>query len=106
MPWLRSPRSPIATAPSARRRWMPSMPNGSTSRWWWTSGWGGRGGPPLPGTLAEVRKLLAHPAFDIRNPNKVYALIRSFCGNHVRFHAADGGGYAFLAAQGIAIDAF
>ena len=60
----------------------------------------------LPGTLGEVRQLLAHPAFDIRNPNKVYALIRSFCGNHVRFHAADGGGYAFLAEQVIAIDAF
>jgi aminopeptidase N len=63
-------------------------------------------GSRLPGTLAEVEKLLVHPAFDIRNPNKVYALIRSFCGNHVRFHAADGGGYAFLAAQVIAIDAF
>ena len=63
-------------------------------------------GSRLPGTLAEVRKLLAHPAFDIRNPNKVYALIRSFCGNHVRFHAADGAGYAFLADQVIAIDAF
>ncbi|MBE0621834.1 MAG: aminopeptidase N [Burkholderiales bacterium] len=63
-------------------------------------------GSRLPGTLAEVRKLLAHPAFDIHNPNKVYALIRSFCSNHVRFHAADGGGYAFLAEQVIAIDAF
>ena len=63
-------------------------------------------GSRLSGTLAEVRKLLAHPAFDIRNPNKVYALIRSFCANHVRFHAADGGGYAFLADQVIAIDAF
>jgi aminopeptidase N len=63
-------------------------------------------GSRLPGTLVEVRKLLAHPAFDIRNPNKVYALIRSFCGNHVRFHAAGGGGYAFLADQVIAIDAF
>jgi aminopeptidase N len=63
-------------------------------------------GSRLPGTLGEVRKLLAHPAFDIRNPNKVYALIRSFCSNHVRFHAADGGGYAFLAEQVIAIDAF
>ena len=60
----------------------------------------------LPGTLIEVRKLLAHPAFDIRNPNKVYALIRSFCSNHVRFHAADGGGYAFLADQVIAINGF
>ncbi|TSA11421.1 MAG: aminopeptidase N [Betaproteobacteria bacterium] len=63
-------------------------------------------GSRLPGTLPEVRKLLTHPAFDIRNPNKVYALIRSFCSNHVRFHAADGSGYAFLADQVIAIDAF
>jgi len=63
-------------------------------------------GSRLPGTLAEVQKLLAHPAFEIRNPNKVYALIRSFCGNHVRFHAADGSGYAFLADQVIAIDGF
>ena len=60
----------------------------------------------LPTTLNEVKKLLAHPAFDIRNPNKVYALIRSFCSNHVRFHAADGGGYGFLADQVIAIDGF
>jgi len=63
-------------------------------------------GSRLPGTLAEVRRLLAHPAFDIHNPNKVYALIRSFSSNHVRFHAADGGGYAFLADQVIAIGAF
>ena len=63
-------------------------------------------GSRLPGTLAEVRRLLAHPAFDIRNPNKVYALIRSFSANHLRFHAADGGGYVFLADQVIAIGAF
>ena len=63
-------------------------------------------GSRLQGTLGSVRKLLAHPAFDIRNPNKVYALIRSFCSNHVRFHAADGGGYAFLADQVVAIDSF
>ena len=53
----------------------------------------------LPGTLGEVRKLLAHPAFDIHNPNKVYALIRSFSSNHIRFLAADGGGYGFLAGH-------
>ncbi|MDB5865978.1 MAG: aminopeptidase, partial [Betaproteobacteria bacterium] len=29
----------------------------------------------LPGTLAEVKRLTAHPAFSISNPNKVYALI-------------------------------
>ena len=26
-----------------------------------------------------MKRLTAHPAFDIRNPNKVYALIGSFC---------------------------
>jgi aminopeptidase N len=51
----------------------------------------------LPGTLARVRALMEHPAFDIKVPNKVYALIRGFTANHVRFHAADGGGYEFLA---------
>ena len=59
----------------------------------------------LPGTLAEVMRLTAHPAFDIRNPNKVYALIRGFCSNHVRFHAADGAGYAFAAERIVELDA-
>src|SRR5258706_4611738 len=61
-------------------------------------------GARLPGTLARVRQLLLHPAFDIKVPNKVYSLIRSFAANHVRFHAADGGGYAFLADQVLALD--
>jgi aminopeptidase N len=55
-------------------------------------------------TLARTKALLAHEAFDIRNPNKVYALIRSFCANHVRFHAADGGGYAFAAERVMELD--
>ena len=59
----------------------------------------------LPDTLARVKELLTHPAFDLKVPNKVYALIRGFAANHVRFHAADGGGYAFLADQVIALDA-
>ncbi|MCC6535149.1 MAG: aminopeptidase N [Burkholderiales bacterium] len=59
----------------------------------------------LPGTLAEVRTLMRHPAFDVRNPNKVRALVSSFChANHVRFHAADGSGYEFCAEQVIALD--
>jgi aminopeptidase N len=52
----------------------------------------------LPGTAAHVRALLQHPAFDLKNPNRVYALIRSFCGANPRhFHAADGSGYALAA---------
>ena len=56
-------------------------------------------GSRLPDTLDAVRRLTAHPAFDAGNPNKVYALLRTFGANLVRFHAADGAGYAFLAEQ-------
>jgi aminopeptidase N len=62
-------------------------------------------GSRLPGTLAAVQALTAHPAFDLKNPNKVYALLRTFIANHVRFHAADGSGYRFAAAQILALDA-
>ncbi|MDE2599274.1 MAG: aminopeptidase N [Rhodocyclaceae bacterium] len=59
----------------------------------------------LPNALAEVQKLIKHPSFDIKNPNKVYALIRGFGANHARFHAADGSGYRFIAEQILALDA-
>jgi len=52
----------------------------------------------LPGTAVHVRALMQHPAFDLKNPNRVYALIRGFCGANPRhFHAADGSGYALAA---------
>ncbi len=63
-------------------------------------------GSRLPGTLARVRELLAHAAFDIKVPNKVYSLIRTFAANHVRFHAASGAGYEFIADQVLALDKF
>jgi aminopeptidase N len=54
----------------------------------------------LPNTLAEVKALLKHPAFNIKNPNKVRSLIGAFChANPVRFHASDGSGYTFLTTQ-------
>ena len=59
----------------------------------------------LPGTLTEVERLAAHPAFDVRNPNKVYALVRVFCANQAQFHAADGTGYAFATDRILEIDA-
>ncbi len=52
-----------------------------------------------PETLATVKALTQHPAFDAGNPNKIYALIRAFGANLVRFHAADGSGYAFMAER-------
>ncbi len=58
-----------------------------------------------PDTLERVQGLLAHPQFSIRNPNKVRALIGGFAaGNPVRFHAADGSGYAFLADRILELD--
>ncbi|MHB8346994.1 MAG: aminopeptidase N [Acidiferrobacterales bacterium] len=59
----------------------------------------------LPGTLAEVKALTRHPAFNLKNPNRVRALIGSFCaGNPARFHDRSGAGYAFLADQVLRID--
>ena len=59
----------------------------------------------LPGSLETVQTLMSHPAFDIRNPNKVRALIGAFCGqNSVNFHREDGAGYRFLADQVIVLN--
>jgi aminopeptidase N len=55
--------------------------------------------------LDEVHALMSHPAFSIRNPNKVRALIGAFAmGNPLRFHAADGSGYRFLAERILELD--
>ncbi|KAL7160059.1 hypothetical protein ABFS83_01G069400 [Erythranthe nasuta] len=58
----------------------------------------------VPGNVENVRKLLNHPAFDIRNPNKVYSLIGGFCGSPVNFHAKDGSGYRFLGEVVVQLD--
>ncbi len=55
-------------------------------------------------TLARVRALLDHPAYDLNNPNRVRSLVMSFTQNQVRFHAADGAGYLFLGEQVRVID--
>jgi aminopeptidase N len=55
---------------------------------------------PLPDTLAQVKELLKHPAFDWKNPNKIRALIGVFCTeNRTQFHATSGAGYVFLSEQ-------
>jgi aminopeptidase N len=61
-------------------------------------------GSPLPNTVAGVRALMKHPAFDIKNPNRVRALVGAFAGNHLRFHARDGQGYALLGETVRALD--
>jgi len=62
---------------------------------------------PLPFTLDEVEALSAHPLFSLQSPNKVRALIGTFAlHNPVAFNRPDGRGYAFVAAQVLAIDRF
>jgi aminopeptidase N len=59
----------------------------------------------LPGTLAEVRTLADHAAFTFDNPNRVRALIGTFAmANQVRFNAADGTGYDFVADAVLRLD--
>ncbi|MPW19042.1 aminopeptidase N [Paraburkholderia sp. CNPSo 3157] len=53
-----------------------------------------------------VRKLMMHPAFNLKNPNRARSLIFSFCSaNPAQFHAEDGSGYTFWSEQVIALDA-
>ncbi len=47
-------------------------------------------------TFDRVNQLLGHPAFSIKNPNKVRALVGAFCQNHLHFHHLSGRGYALL----------
>jgi aminopeptidase N len=64
-------------------------------------------GNPAPDALARVRRLLTHPAFDPKTPNRLRSLVVSFSsGNPVRFHDPSGAGYAFLADQILAVDRF
>jgi aminopeptidase N len=63
-------------------------------------------GCPHPDTLARVRALSHHPDFDAKTPNRWRALVQAFANNQSVFHAPDGGGYAFLVEQILAVDAF
>ncbi|MDH4284887.1 MAG: aminopeptidase N [Gallionellaceae bacterium] len=55
--------------------------------------------------VSAVRKLMNHPAFTLKNPNRARSLIFSFCnGNPSQFHAPDGSGYAYWTEQVIALN--
>jgi aminopeptidase N len=60
---------------------------------------------PAPDTLGRVIGLTAHPAFDLKTPNRMRALIQVFSQmNPARFHDPSGAGYRFLADQILAVD--
>lgn len=62
-------------------------------------------GAAVPHAMNDVKKLLAHPAFDMNNPNNVYALLVTFGENTICFHDKNGGGYRLLATQVLLLDA-
>ncbi|MTV41354.1 aminopeptidase N [Duganella radicis] len=56
--------------------------------------------------VAAVRKLMQHPAFTLKTPNRARALIFNFTNaNPSQFHAADGSAYEFWAEFVIKLDA-
>jgi aminopeptidase N len=59
----------------------------------------------LPGTLARVEKLLSHPEFTLKVPNRFRSLVNNFAvGNLFHFHQLDGSGYKFTADRVIEMD--
>jgi aminopeptidase N len=60
---------------------------------------------PLTDTIERVRSLTKHPAYSLKNPNRVRSLIGAFAaGNHLRFHDASGAGYKLVAEVVRALD--
>ncbi len=60
---------------------------------------------PQSETLTEIEALMTHPAFTMRNPNRVRSLVGAFAqGNPALFHDLSGAGYAFLADRVIELD--
>lgn len=58
-----------------------------------------------PDALATAEKLVAHPAFSRTNPNRYRSVVNMFAAANPRaFHAADGGGYAFVRDEVLAAD--
>jgi len=54
----------------------------------------------LPDTLSDIKRLIEHEDFDIKNPNKVRSVVGSLSfGNPYIFHQADGGSYDFISDQ-------
>ena len=60
---------------------------------------------PRNDALARAERLRAHADFNLKNPNRVRSLAAAFAMRNPRaFHAADGGGYRFLASLAEQID--
>ena len=57
-----------------------------------------------PDALQQVQKLMQHPDFTLKNPNRLSALVGAFAASPTKFHAKDGSGYKLVADTVIAVD--
>jgi aminopeptidase N len=56
--------------------------------------------------LPLVKRLMAHPDFTVKNPNRARSVISTYCqGNPAGFHRADAAGYVFWSEQVVELDA-
>ncbi len=56
--------------------------------------------------LVQVKQLMRHPDFQLRNPNRARSLISTYChSNPAAFHRPDASGYVFWSERVIEIDA-
>jgi len=61
-------------------------------------------GADVDDVLARVEKLMEHPDFTFKNPNRLRAVVSTFAGNTTGFHKADGSGYTFMAKMVLEVD--
>jgi aminopeptidase N len=55
--------------------------------------------------VQRLQALVAHPAFELTNPNKVRSVLTVFAGTNQRnFHAIDGSGYTYIAERILALN--
>lgn len=54
--------------------------------------------------LVRVEKLVEHPDFTFKNPNRLRSVVLAFAANVTGFHSADGSGYAFLKDMVLKVD--
>lgn len=59
-----------------------------------------------PDAVEVVRKLMEHPAFNMKNPNKLRALMGGFACNLPEYHKIDGSGYELAAEMAKKVDEF
>merc|ERR1719343_1624724 len=65
---------------------------------------GMQAGADVSDSLPRVRKLMEHPDFTLKNPNRLRSVVSVFANNVTGFHKADGSGYEFMTQMVLEVD--